>query len=127
MPATKTEKSGPSSSRKYRSALRDEQSAQTRERILEALVRVMARDGIADISIPIVAREANVSVPSVYRYFPTKRDLIDALQTYALSKGTFTFAEFGVVESPEDLADVIPAVFKKRESIEPTLSAAMIS
>jgi len=124
----KTSKAQASGSRKYRSALREEQSAQTRDRILEALVRVMARNGIADISIPLVAREANVSVPSVYRYFPTKRELINALQTYALSKGTFTFADFGKkIETPEDLADIIPAVFKKRESIEPTLSAAMNS
>jgi AcrR family transcriptional regulator len=128
MAASKTSKARSSGSRKYRSALREEQSAQTRERILEALVRVMARNGIADISIPLVAREANVSVPSVYRYFPTKRELIDALQTYALSKGSFTFADFGKkIETPEDLADIIPAVFKKRESIEPTLSAAMTS
>ena len=113
--------------RTYRSPLREERSEQTRERILDALVSVMARNGIADISIPLVAREARVSIPSVYRYFPTKRDLVAALADYAHRKGSFKMSEFEPVESPQDLARIIPAVFKRREAIESTLSAAMNS
>jgi len=113
--------------RVYKSPLREERSVQTRERILDGLVQVMARDGIAELSIPLVAREAGVSIPSVYRYFPTKRDLIAALDEYAHRKGSFTFAEYPPMETPDDLAEVVPLTFKRREAIEATMSAAMNS
>ena len=122
-PKTKTTRK----SRGYRSPLRDERSVQTRTRILDGLVKVMAQSGIAELSIPLVAREAGVSVPSVYRYFPTKRHLITALDEYAHQKGSFTLDEFGAIESPEDLARIVPLTFKRREAIESTLSAAMNS
>jgi len=109
----------------YRSPLREERAAQTKERILDGLVQVMARNGIADLSIPLIAKEARVSIPSVYRYFPTKRHLIAALDEYAHTKGGFSFAEFPPSTTPEELAKVIPYIFKRREAIEPTLAAAL--
>jgi AcrR family transcriptional regulator len=113
--------------RVYRSPLRDERAVQTRTRILDGLVQVMARNGIAEISIPMIARQAGVSIPSIYRYFPTKRDLITALDEYAHQRGSFTLDEFGPLEDPEDLARVVPLTFKRRAAIESTLSAAMNS
>ena len=67
--------------RPYRSELRERQAATTRERILDATVRVLAK-GLADVTVPAVAREAGVSVPTVYRHFRTKRDLLAALQPH---------------------------------------------
>ena len=64
--------------REYRSQLRERQAEETRKRILDATVRVMAK-GLAGASIPAVAREAGVSVPTVYRHFGTKADLFAAL------------------------------------------------
>src|SRR6266699_5732854 len=96
--------------RVYRSPLRDERAVQTRTRILDGLVQVMARNGIAELSIPLIAKEARVSIPSVYRYFPTKRHLIEALDEYAHSKGGFSFAQLPPVETPEELADMIPSL-----------------
>ena len=113
--------------RVYRSPLRDERAIHTRTRILDGLVQVMARNGIAELSIPLVAQQAGVSIPSVYRYFPTKRDLITALDEYAHQKGSFTLDEFGPLETPEDLARIVPLTFKRRAAIESTLSAAMNS
>jgi AcrR family transcriptional regulator len=71
--------------REYRSVLRAQQVEDTRSRILEAALRVMA-DGFAGVSIPNVAREAGVSVPTVYRHFGTKQDLLDALHPYLLRR-----------------------------------------
>jgi len=64
--------------RRYRSELREQQADGTRTRILDAAVRVMAR-GIATLSIPEVAREAGVSVPTVYRHFGSKDELLAAV------------------------------------------------
>jgi AcrR family transcriptional regulator len=94
---------------------------------MEGLVKVMAKNGIAELSIPLIAREAGVSIPSIYRYFPTKRALVAALDEYAHRKGSFSFSELPPLESPEDLADIIPTTFQRREAIESTLSAAMSS
>ena len=58
---------------------------QTRDLILEGLIKTMAK-GIVTWSIPDVAREAGVSVPTVYRYFRTKKDLVQALGVYVLRK-----------------------------------------
>jgi AcrR family transcriptional regulator len=113
--------------RVYRSPLRDERAVQTRTRILDGLVQVMARNGIAELSIPLIARQAGVSIPSVYRYFPTKRNLITALDEYAHQRGSFTLDEFGPLETPEDVARIVPLTFKRRAAIESTLSAAMNS
>src|SRR4026207_1350213 len=87
--------------RMYRSPLRDERANQTRTRILDGLVQVMAHNGIAELSIPLVAKEAGVSIPSVYRYFPTKKALITALDEYAHQRGSFTLDDFGKLETPE--------------------------
>lgn len=69
------------SARSYRSELREQQTVATRERILDATTRVLAK-GLAEVTIPAVAREAGVSVPTVYRHFGTKRDLLAALQPH---------------------------------------------
>jgi AcrR family transcriptional regulator len=111
--------------RPYRSPLREERAEQTRERILNGVVQVMARNGIAELSIPLIAKQARVSIPSVYRYFPTKRHLFAALDSYAQRKSGFSFAEFPPSRTPEELAKMIPSLFQRRESIEPTIAAAL--
>jgi AcrR family transcriptional regulator len=69
---------GQDAARPYHSALREQQAEATRGRILDAAVAVMYR-GVASLSIPAVAREAGVSVPTVYRYFGTKAALLASL------------------------------------------------
>lgn len=64
--------------RVYDNSHRAAQAAQTRTTILDALVRVIAR-GVAELSMPAVAQEAGVSLRTVYRHFPTKRDLLSGL------------------------------------------------
>src|SRR5438876_12296106 len=49
-----------------------------RKRVLEAARRCMARKG-TDAQIEEIARLAGVGVGTVYRHFPTKDDLIEAL------------------------------------------------
>jgi AcrR family transcriptional regulator len=47
--------------------------ADDRDRILEALIRVIDSDGVADLSVPTVVREARVFVPTIYRHFGSIR------------------------------------------------------
>lgn len=49
-----------------------------REKVLTAARRCMAREGL-DAQIEEIARAAGLGVGTVYRHFPTKEDLIEAL------------------------------------------------
>ena len=58
---------------------RQKRSRQMREDILEATIRVLAREGPARFTTPRVARAAGISVGSLYQYFPNKEALVGAL------------------------------------------------
>lgn len=58
--------------------LRERHLEQTREMIFNALLEEVASRGIADFNIPQLARDAGVSVRTIYRYFPTKDALLEA-------------------------------------------------
>jgi AcrR family transcriptional regulator len=67
-----------STAKPYASPLRAEQMEQTRLRILRAFTDVLADPTAEDVTIPMVARRARVSLRTVYRYFPTRETLFDA-------------------------------------------------
>jgi AcrR family transcriptional regulator len=64
--------------RAYDRTLRDAQAGQTRERILDAVIAALARR--EELSPPDVAKAAGVSVPTVYRHFPSREHLMEAAQ-----------------------------------------------
>ncbi len=90
--------------RKYKSALREAQAADTRLRILEAAARITLLD-LGRVTHAAVARVAEVSERTVYRHFPTVAELHDAFTDYQEHR-------FGA-GYPEDLQlDELPAVFE---------------
>lgn len=72
----------PPKSRTYHSPLREAQAQRTEEIIMEALSQQITKEGLADFSIPKVAKRAGVSVRTVYRYFPTRDDLLKAVNQH---------------------------------------------
>ena len=113
-----------SQDRPYRSPLREEQAQGTRDRILEAALRVLAT-GIAGLSIPAVAREAGVSIPTVYRNFRTKRDLIEAMYPYSIRRAKTR--EFNPPTSIADFRDGVRIIFERVESLNDIERAAIAS
>jgi AcrR family transcriptional regulator len=110
--------------RAYRSQLRADHAEETRGRILDATTRVMAR-GIASVSIPAVAREAGVSVPTVYRHFGTKRDLLAALYPHVVRRAGLH--ELVIPRSIDELLDGLPAYFERTDSLGDLARLAMAS
>jgi AcrR family transcriptional regulator len=104
--------------------LRAEQADETRVRILEATLRVMAR-GVASVSIPAVAREAGVSIPTVYRHFGTKQDLLAAVYLHVVSRATP--GEFAPPRTLDELRDGVRAIFEGLDSADDLARAAMAS
>jgi AcrR family transcriptional regulator len=49
----------------------------TRQRILAATAEVLGRNGMTKLSLSEVALQARVSRPTLYRWFASKRDLLD--------------------------------------------------
>jgi AcrR family transcriptional regulator len=66
-------------SRTYSSPLRAEQAAMTKDRIIDAAVALLQDTDPAAIGMQDVADAAGVSVRTVYRAFPTRDDLFDAV------------------------------------------------
>lgn len=110
--------------RSYESTLREEQAEATRERILQALVRAMA-GGLATLSVPAVALEAGVSVPTIYRHFGSKAGLLDALGPYVTAKAGLVPET--MPETLEDLGDSTRTIFRNLDAMDATLRAAMAS
>lgn len=53
--------------------------AQRREQLLDAALRVVARDGLARLTMQAVAQEAGVAKPVLYALFPAAPELVAAL------------------------------------------------
>lgn len=71
---------GPSGAEEQPSAttdLRRRRAEVSKQAIRDAVGSLLLNDHPASLSIPAVAAEAGVSVRTVYRYFPTKQDLLD--------------------------------------------------
>jgi AcrR family transcriptional regulator len=68
----------PAPPRKQRASRLDSVTS-TRERILEAAARCLRRVGLERLSVEEVARHAGVSRGSVYRYFPERTELTNAV------------------------------------------------
>ena len=104
--------------------IRAAQAQATRVRILEATVSVMAR-GVASVSIPAVAREAGVSVPTVYRHFGTKQDLLAAVYVHVVRRAAP--GDFVVPRTLDELREGVRVIFEGLESADDLARAAMAS
>ena len=112
------------SGRAYRSELRAEQAEATRARILDATIRVIA-GGLAYVSIPAVAREAGVSVPTVYRHFATKRDLLAAVYPHSVRGSGLD--ELVIPRSMDELLGGLRTYFERTDSLGDLARVAMAS
>ena len=54
----------------------------TRQRILAATAEVLGRNGRSKLSLSEVALQAGVSRPTLYRWFDSKKDLLDAFAVW---------------------------------------------
>jgi AcrR family transcriptional regulator len=70
----------------------------TRQRILAATAEVLGRNGMTKLSLSEVALQAGVSRPTLYRWFASKRDLLDAFVVWERQ-----YYERAVAEATADL------------------------
>ena len=65
--------------REYASPTREQGKLETRERILEAVVRVILEQGIHAFSVQNVAERSGISHRTVYRHFGSREGLLEGL------------------------------------------------
>lgn len=64
--------------RTYDNRLREQHAEATKERILETLMDLLGREGLAAFSVGRVAKLAGVSEPTIYRHFGSREGLVEA-------------------------------------------------
>lgn len=102
-------------------SLRERQAAVIREAILDALAARLDHDDPDDVAMPQVASDAGISLRTLYRYFPTREAMFDAV-------GDYVVARLGLPPQIEG-ADDIPRVFlesARRGAQSPQLVRAML-
>ncbi len=110
--------------KEYHSSLRQEQMRRTREQILDALVRTIGQ-GVAGLSIPAVAREAGVSIPTIYRHFHNKQELVAALGGYLMQK--MGMASMQPPRSLDDLLAFARYAFVNAEGMDEAVKIIAVS
>ncbi len=59
-------------------SIRTAQKLVTRQRILDAVLDLVAEGELTEVTVPDVARRSGASVATIYRYFPSKDVLFEA-------------------------------------------------
>jgi AcrR family transcriptional regulator len=90
--------------RPYSSASRSAQAAQTKRRVLAAAKNLFESEGFECVTIDKIAQAADVSIPTVYSLFQSKRGVLRALMDEALPKDQFDALVEKSIESksPQD-------------------------
>jgi AcrR family transcriptional regulator len=109
------------SRRSYNSTLRRQHQAATRKRIVEAVAAIVAEGRLLSFSVQDVADRAGVSYPSVYRHFPTRESLLEALYEAgaAIIGPSLSFASL----SPDEISSAVARMMTTFEQ-DPTLLQA---
>jgi AcrR family transcriptional regulator len=70
--------------RKYSMDIRSEMAALRRRRLIEATVEVLGEVGADRLTMDMVAERADAATRTIYNYFPTRQDLLSAVQAELL-------------------------------------------
>jgi len=82
-------------------SLREEQAAAVRRRILGAVAALLERAGVDELTMPQVAEASGISLRTVYRYYPTREQLLEAAGRWIGSE----LLGQGYPQSLDDVAD----------------------
>lgn len=80
----------PKSANKPRKQAKQARAKRTVDSILAAAARILKRDGLAKLTTNRIADEANLSVGSVYQYFPNKQSILVSLMSAHLDQAMAT-------------------------------------
>lgn len=108
--------------RTYKSVARNAQAAQTRARILAVAKKLFESEGFECVTIEKIAQTADVSIPTVYSLFQSKRGVLRALMDEALPANEFdTLVEMSKQEkSPKERLRISAKIARQMYDAERT-------
>jgi len=113
-----------------RKAPTQQRSRATVDAIVDATARVLVRDGYDALSTNRVAREAGVSVGSLYQYFPGKEALVAAVMEMHASRMQESIAErmrnSAPAATPEEVATEMIRAMLAAQAAEPRLHRVLV-
>lgn len=101
--------------------LADRHSDLTRQVILDAALAMLERGGVAELTVRAVAKHAHISERTVFRYFATREDFLDAVAD-ALR------ARFALPDPPRDRDELLAmprALYARFEAVSRLTRAAL--
>ncbi|HZE96161.1 MAG TPA: TetR/AcrR family transcriptional regulator [Planctomycetota bacterium] len=112
------------SPRAYDRTLRKAAAEEAKRRIAEAAAGLHAQHGSRGTSHAMIAKAAGVSLPTVYKYFPTPNDLIPACTGAAAAKAPVALDASvfdGLPRVPDRVRALARAVFRLHQYFAPWL------
>src|ERR1700731_4441724 len=107
----------------------------TRRRILQIALTLMAQRGVDGTSMRDLASAANLNVASLYHYFPSKRDLLEAVlveqgflpieMARSESDGNGNGRQNGIATLEQLLAGTLDSMFEVQDFIRLMMGEAM--
>lgn len=82
-------------------SLREQQATAARQRILGAVAKLLDEAEVEDLTMPHVAKASGISLRTVYRYYPTREQLLEAAGRWI---GADLLGQ-GYPQSLDDIAD----------------------
>jgi AcrR family transcriptional regulator len=106
----------------YDSPLRREQAEQTRSRIVAAAVDLVV-GGVEGLTMPEVAKAAGVALRTVFRHFPTRDDLLDAVWRALEAR----MGETPDLATLDEVTRFVPELFGRYGAMENQIRGAMFA
>lgn len=104
--------------------LRDQQTEFTRRLLMEAAQQVILDHSVEEFSIQKVAEQAGVSHRTVYRYFSSRRDLLDAVTDWIEDN---VAADTGYPPTcPEEIGEIVHKVYAQFDRYAPYYRASVL-
>jgi AcrR family transcriptional regulator len=101
--------------------LRAQQAELTRELILKAVAELLEDESTGEISVPDVARRSGVSLRTVYRYFPTREELLATAAEWINER---MFGGVPFAQTVDDLPELMRSACERWDE-HPRLARAM--
>src|SRR5919206_4559019 len=86
-------------------SLREQQAEVARQRILAAVAELLERDSAEELTMQQVSERSGISLRTVYRYYPTRDQLLEAAGRWIGSE----LLRQGYPQSLDDVADSFEA------------------
>ena len=112
--------------RKYKSPARQEAKQDTRDRILDAMVDVVTREGVLAFTVQNVASAAGVAHRTVYRHFATREALLDGLDELLERRGTEAGVVLPTPSDPAELPKMVGAAYHGFDAFRDGMRAYVI-